>query len=110
MIDHRRLKVLGSLILLATPLLAVAADQMPSPTSSPLPVNAAPAVPVAPSPTPVRVPGNADGSCPATAPIKVSKSGIYHLANDPNYAATKAKSCFATPAAAEHAGYRAPRN
>lgn len=108
-IDHQLLNVLGSLALLAAPLLAMAADQTPAPTGSPLPSNAAPATSVAPPPTTVRVPGNPDGSCPTSDPIKVSKSGIYHLTSDPNYAATKAKTCFATPQAAEQAGYRAPR-
>ncbi|MFO1419522.1 MAG: hypothetical protein U1F59_00885 [Candidatus Competibacteraceae bacterium] len=66
--------------------------------------------PPAIAPTVAGAPGNPDGSCPATAPIKVSRSGIYHQpTGDPNYAATKAKACFATPQAAEHAGYRAPR-
>jgi len=50
---------------------------------------------------------NADGSCPTSAPIKVSKSGIYHLpTGDGNYQRTKAKSCFASAAAAQAAGYR----
>ncbi|WP_264776793.1 sunset domain-containing protein [Deinococcus aetherius] len=55
-------------------------------------------------------PPNADGSCPATAPIKVSKSGIYHLpSGDSSYARTKAVNCFASAVAAQAAGYRAPR-
>lgn len=107
MLNQRLRHTFGSLILLAAPLLAVAADPAPTPIGAPLPTITAP---VAPPLTAVRVPGNADGSCPATAPIKVSKSGIYHLpTGDPNYAATKAKTCFATPQAAEQAGYRAPR-
>lgn len=101
MFNSRLRHTLGSLLLLAAPLLAVATDPVSPPTGTPPPV-------VSP-PTAVRIPGNADGSCPATAPIKVGKSGIYHLASDPNYAATKAKACFATPQAAEQAGYRAPR-
>jgi len=69
-------------------------------------------VPVLPAPLvrPSAVPPNADGSCPAAAPIKVSKAGIYHLPQgDGSYARTHAQSCFATPGAAEAAGYRAPR-
>lgn len=50
------------------------------------------------------------GNCPTTAPIKVSRKGIYHLAGDPSYERTKAKSCFATPEDAEAAGFRAPKN
>jgi len=65
-------------------------------------------VPVLPASTsPGVVPPNADGSCPATAPIKVSKAGIYHLPQgDGSYARTHAQSCFATPGAAQAAGYR----
>lgn len=74
----------------------------PAPTSTP--------VAVTPEQAAAGVPGNPDGSCPATAPIKVSRSGIYHRpTGDPNYAATKARQCFATPQAAEQAGYRAPK-
>jgi len=69
------------------------------------------AVPVLPTTTsPSSAPPNADGSCPATALIKVSKAGIYHLPQgDGSYARTHAQSCFATPGAARAAGYRAPR-
>ncbi|AZI44084.1 hypothetical protein EHF33_14300 [Deinococcus psychrotolerans] len=78
-------------------------------------------VPVLPTPSPVPMQNtaqgsgsaadsalpNADGSCPNTSPIKVSKAGIYHLpTGDGNYQRTKAKSCFASAAAAQTAGYR----
>lgn len=53
--------------------------------------------------------GNPDGSCPATAPVKVSKSKIYHVPEERNYKNTKAKHCFASAQAAEQAGYRAPK-
>jgi len=69
-------------------------------------------VPVLPAPSSSShaAPPNADGSCPATVPIKVSKAGIYHLPQgDGSYARTHAQSCFATPRAAQAAGYRAPR-
>ncbi|GAA4020187.1 hypothetical protein GCM10022631_37270 [Deinococcus rubellus] len=50
---------------------------------------------------------NADGSCPSSAPIKVSKSGIYHLpTGDGNYNRTHAQQCFSDAAAAQAAGYR----
>jgi hypothetical protein len=56
------------------------------------------------------VPGHPDGSCPADAPVKVSRSGIYHQpSGDSNYSRTKARLCFATPQDAERAGYRAPK-
>jgi hypothetical protein len=48
-------------------------------------------------------------NCPISAPIKVSKNGIYHVVGDPNYDRTKAKSCYATPTDAEAAGFRAPK-
>ena len=50
---------------------------------------------------------DADGSCPTSAPIKVSKAGIYHLpTGDGNYNRTHAQQCFASAAAAQSAGYR----
>jgi hypothetical protein len=49
------------------------------------------------------------GNCPASAPIKVSKKGIYHLQSDPNYGRTKATHCFSTTELAEAEGYRAPK-
>lgn len=49
------------------------------------------------------------GGCPASASIKVSKRGIYHLPGDPNYDRTLAKHCFSSSAVAEDAGFRAPK-
>lgn len=84
----------------------------------------APRVPTLPNPTTVpvagtaqgtgqgtgAVPPNPDGSCPASAPVKVSRSGIYHLpSGDPDYNRTRAQSCFTGAAAAQAAGYRASR-
>ncbi|MFC4455228.1 hypothetical protein [Deinococcus sonorensis] len=78
-----------------------------APTTVPTPVTPAPTRPPVSSPASGAVPPLADGSCPASAPIKVSRSGIYHLpTGDANYNRTKAKACFATPAAAQAAGYR----
>ena len=53
--------------------------------------------------------GNPDGSCPESAPVKVSRSKIYHVPEGRNYSKTKAKYCFANAAAAEQAGFRAPK-
>jgi hypothetical protein len=53
--------------------------------------------------------GKAEGSCPSSAPVKVSRSGVYHLPGDPSYNQTKAKHCFTTGGAAEAAGYRASK-
>ncbi len=50
------------------------------------------------------------GGCPSEAPVKVSKTGIYHIAGDPSYGRTHARHCFATPEAAQAAGFRAPKN
>lgn len=66
------------------------------------------AAPVA-SATAAGVDGNPDGSCPASSPIKGSKSKIYHVPEGRNYAKTKAKMCFASAESAEQAGYRAPK-
>lgn len=46
------------------------------------------------------------GNCPPSAPIKVSKKGIYHMPDDSNYGRTNAKNCFSTPEAAQAAGFR----
>ena len=83
----------------------------PLPTAQPsTPTSAATPVVVTPEPAAAGVPGNPDGSCPANTPIKVSRSGIYHQpTGDSNYGVTKARLCFATPQAAEQAGYRAPK-
>lgn len=81
----------------------------PLPTAQP-PAPASTPVLVTPERAAAGVPGNPDGSCPAHAPIKVSRSGIYHQpTGDSNYGITKARLCFATPQAAEQAGYRAPK-
>ena len=85
-----------------------------TPGGRPLPVTPVPAptpVPAQPLTTPASNVGSAapgaDGGCPAAAPIKVSQSGIYHLpTGDGNYDRTKAKACYATPAAAQATGYR----
>jgi hypothetical protein len=58
-----------------------------------------------------RVAPNPDGSCPPQAPIKGNAdSGIYHRPGQHSYNQTKAEDCFATPADAEAAGYRAAKN
>jgi hypothetical protein len=52
----------------------------------------------------------ADGTCPASAPVKVSHSGIYHLPGDRFYARTHARACYRSGRAAAAAGFRAPRS
>jgi endonuclease YncB( thermonuclease family) len=57
-----------------------------------------------------RVAPDADGNCPADAPIKGNASShIYHRPGQRSYAVTKAEDCFATGADAEAAGYRAAK-
>ena len=51
-----------------------------------------------------------DGTCSATAPVKVSQAGIYHLPGDSSYTRTRAVSCFPTAQDAQAAGFRAPRH
>lgn len=64
----------------------------------------------------VRAPGTAgqgrmlptNGSCPASHPIKGNRpSMIYHAPGGELYGATRPEECFASPADAEAAGYRA---
>jgi hypothetical protein len=50
-----------------------------------------------------------EGSYPASAPIKATKTGIYHLPGDPYYVRSTTVQCFATPKVAEAAGFRASR-
>jgi len=79
--------------------------------ASPTAVRTSPAsaAPVPPA-VPVEVSPNSDGSCPASAPIKGSQTGIYHLPKgDGSYGRTHARRCFATAAAAQAAGYRGSR-
>jgi hypothetical protein len=50
------------------------------------------------------------GGCPDSMPVKVSNSGIYHVPGGSFYnRTTHIKACFATPADAEAAGYRASK-
>jgi endonuclease YncB( thermonuclease family) len=49
-------------------------------------------------------------NCPAAAPIKGNQSSmIYHMPGQQFYSRTTPEQCFATRAAAEHAGYRASK-
>jgi hypothetical protein len=57
------------------------------------------------------VSGNGTADCPDGFPIKGNaQSKIYHTVESRVYAQTIAEICFATPAAAEAAGYRPPKN
>jgi len=53
---------------------------------------------------------DASGGCPASMPVKGSNSMIYHVPGGSYYdRTTHIKACFATPADAEAAGYRASK-
>lgn len=73
----------------------------------------APQQPAQPAP-PARRSGSPQGSaCPDDLPVKGNrgkKDWIYHVRGSNNYDSTQPEECFATPADAEAAGYRAPRN
>lgn len=50
------------------------------------------------------------GTCPVTHPIKANdRSRIYHEPGTPFYDRTVPERCYATTAAAEDDGYRAPK-
>jgi len=80
----------------------------------PLPGGGSPQTPVPRGESPLRAEApraaNPDGSCPASAPIKVTKSGLYHLPGDAYYARSKAQRCVTTEAAAVAAGYQASQH
>ncbi|MEY4685728.1 MAG: hypothetical protein RLZ25_2187 [Pseudomonadota bacterium] len=49
-------------------------------------------------------------ACPDDTPIKLSKSGILHRPEDPNYSRTKPVRCFSTIEEGIAQGFRLPRN
>jgi hypothetical protein len=56
---------------------------------------------------PAWLPGNEDGSAPASHPVKVKESsGIFHVPGGRFYDRTKPDRCYPTAAAAEADGYR----
>lgn len=69
------------------------------------------AEPDAPSLPAGAVQGDGSADCPTGFPIKGNASSmIYHRPGTGSYERTVPELCFATDAAAEAAGYRAPRN
>ena len=74
----------------------------------PLPQRAAEAAAAVSGATgPVWLPGNDDGSTPASHPVKVKESsGIFHVPGGRFYDRTKPDRCYPTAAAAEADGYR----
>lgn len=70
----------------------------------------------APQPTPQQAPGGSaqpvsENDCPSSHPIKGNEdSGIYHPPSGGSYSVTNPEVCFASPGAAEAAGYSAAQN
>lgn len=81
-------------------------EARPTATPSPVTTTTTPATSTEITPGAASTP---EGSCPSAAPIKGSRSGIYHVPGSPQYDVTKARQCFPTTQAAEAAGYRAPK-
>jgi hypothetical protein len=50
-----------------------------------------------------------DGACPASHPVKVAASGIYHVPGGRFYERTRPQRCYVDAAAAEADGYRAAK-
>jgi hypothetical protein len=83
---------------------------LPAPPSPGEPATASPAAATIEAPVGA-VPGDGTAVCPPGFPIKGNaQSKIYHTAASRVYDQTVAEFCFATPEAAEAAGYRAPKN
>lgn len=86
---------------------------VPPAATAPPPPSTTPTVTAPAGTKPARagpVPPISDYDCPAWAPIKGNdNSGIYHRPGQQAYTRTKPEACFATPAAAEAAGYRAAK-
>ena len=85
---------------------------MPTPTAAP-PPPAPPPAPHAPPSEPTAVAKSSErwrepvnGECPDGYPIKVAKSGIYHVPGGRSYDRTTAERCYANTDDAEADGYR----
>lgn len=77
------------------------APTAPPPSPAPAATQTAPAVE---SPDRWREP--IDGACPDGYPVKVAKSGIYHVPGGRSYDRTTAERCYVSAADAEADGYR----
>lgn len=88
---------------------SIASSTSASPTA-PTPSNTSPIGSTATSGSGVKPQGN---SCPANALVKGNisrrRGKIYHLPSSANYNQVKPETCFPNAAAAQKAGYRAPR-
>ncbi len=93
-------------------------SRVPAPTSRdvswdtapfPFPPVPRPGTPPSPRFAPFAEP-NADGSCPASHPVKAKlSSGIYHVPGGGNYERTRPDRCYADAEAAEADGLRAAK-
>jgi hypothetical protein len=85
------------------------APTAPSPTPSPpppAPRAATPATPAGEPATSARWRQPIAGACPDGYPIKVAKSGIYHVPGGRSYDRTTAERCYVNTDDAEADGYR----
>ncbi len=82
----------------------------PAPTTPPSPVPVVIVATASTASTTTANPGSAAGTgtmCPTGYPVKgIEASKIYHVAGQRDYATLAARTCFATEAAAQAAGYR----
>jgi hypothetical protein len=76
----------------------------PSPPPAPAPRPAPPTATATPTPGRWREP--VDGACPEGYPVKVAKSGIYHVPGGRSYERTTAYRCYMNAEDAEADGYR----
>jgi hypothetical protein len=84
-----------------------AAPPPPPPPPPPRPHPPAPQTPAAPAPiSPDRWRQPVDGACPDGYPVKVAKSGIYHVPAGRSYDRTTPDRCYANAEDAEADGYR----
>ena len=77
----------------------------PAPAPSPAPRPSPPPTPSAP-PVSERWREPVDGNCPEGYPVKVAKSGIYHVPGGRSYERTTAYRCYTNAEDAESDGYR----
>jgi hypothetical protein len=85
---------------------ATAPPPPPPPQPEPQPAPAAPAAPETAAAPTDRWRQPVDGACPDGYPIKVAKSGIYHVPGGRSYDRTTAERCYANADDAEADGYR----
>jgi hypothetical protein len=78
----------------------------PATAAPPNPPQAAAPAPAATTASPARWREPIDGACPDGYPVKVAKSGIYHVPGGRSYERTTAERCYASAEDADADGYR----